>query len=170
MLPLTTRVENLGEALEHRRGILRRMSLEREPHEKPSMPLGLERGGHATEKVGRVRSFERLCGKRTHHILLNCHEGSLNDGVHEPFSAAEVMEDGRVRHPDVRCDLLEPDPRGPHFAQPFLGGVQDEDPSLFCGTPDALLATPLLPRRHSTKGIPSPRTTDNFVDDLLTVL
>ena len=70
-----------------------------------------------------------------HEIRLEGGQRPSGDRPHQPFPAAEVVEDRGVRDAYVRGDLLKPQSVGPCGKEPLLGGIKDGALGLLCRSP-----------------------------------
>jgi hypothetical protein len=122
-------VGELGDGLPPRARLIGRervVPAEHEPRHEPRMALVEEHLEHALEQHrAAIFTARWLARERLGEIVLQRANGALDDGVHEAFAAAEVVQDGGVRDPDLGGDLLETDRAGAGLAHPGLGRVED---------------------------------------------
>jgi|HubBroStandDraft_1064217.scaffolds.fasta_scaffold00015_80 ubiquinone biosynthesis protein COQ4 len=82
--------------------------------------------------------------QRQYQLVLEFDHGAIRQRPNQPFPAAEMMEDDRMRDSEIGRHILQPDPRGPSLGESRLGGVQN--------LPTGILGRPADPLRPGSRG------------------
>ncbi len=110
-------------------GFLRRQD---QPGKQFGVPSTAEHLGDPLDQLVQLNAIEfarqdleKLAAQTTHR--------SFDDRIDQPLTAPEVMQNSRMRNPDICGNLLEADPRDPRNLQTSLCRIENDTTRLFGG-------------------------------------
>jgi len=105
---------------------------EGEPGELTRQTLVAEHLEHPVDRFGWCEAVLRLADRLDQPIAQRVH-GAIDDGLHQPLAAAEVVEDRWVAHADGAGELLQLDAGDTGAGEGRLGRLEDLAPRLLGG-------------------------------------